>query len=304
MTIRHEPIEPSTNFAPLSIGACATLACTWEATAAKPGNVYRGADFDDVTYADFLTSAAVCGPIIQRASLDGVGATVLAAVSATQRVVATNTNLGTLLLLAPLAAVPRDQRLADGIGPLLDELDTHDTRLVYQAIRAAGAGGLGQTDTADVHVPTPPDGRLVDAMQLAAGRDLVARQYANGFNEVLECSAEWIAAGVAGGWSLAEAIVHAHVRLMATFPDSLIARKCGPAIAQQAADRATAVLALGEPDAADYEAGMADLDFWLRTDGHRRNPGTTADLVAAGLFVLLREGRIDWPVSFYARRND
>jgi triphosphoribosyl-dephospho-CoA synthase len=91
---------------------------------------------------------------------------------------------------------------------------------------------------------------------------------------------------------------------MATFPDSLIARKCGPAIAQQAADRATAVLALGEPDAADYEAGMADLDFWLRTDGHRRNPGTTADLVAAGLFVLLREGRIDWPVSFYARRND
>jgi triphosphoribosyl-dephospho-CoA synthase len=58
-------------------------------------------------------------------------------------------------------------------------------------------------------------------------------------------------------------------------------------------------LASGEPESADYQAAAAELDFWLRSDGHRRNPGTTADLVATGLFVLLRDERLNWPVRFY-----
>ena len=75
-------------------------------TAPKPGNVHRGADFEDVTYVDFVQSAVVVGPILERAAELGVGRTVLEAVRATREAVGTNTNLGTLLLLAPLAAVP------------------------------------------------------------------------------------------------------------------------------------------------------------------------------------------------------
>jgi triphosphoribosyl-dephospho-CoA synthase len=81
---------------------------------------------------------------------------------------------------------------------------------------------------------------------------------------------------------------------MAQEPDSLIQRKCGERAAKEASDRAASVLDAGLPEETAYDDAIGDLDFWLRSDGHRRNPGTTADLVAAGLFVLLRDGRIDW----------
>src|SRR5882724_188827 len=87
----------------LSIGQCATLACIMEATAAKPGNVHRGSDFEDASYPDFVIAAIVIGPILSSAVERSLGQTVLAAVEATQEAVATNTNLGTILLFAPLA---------------------------------------------------------------------------------------------------------------------------------------------------------------------------------------------------------
>ncbi len=286
--------------APLSeirtLGSCATLACLWEATAPKPGNVYRGADFDDATYADFLTSAAVIGPAIEMAAGQGVGAAVLSAVQATQTAVATNTNLGTVLLLAPLAAVPREKSIANGIAEVLSACDEHDTRQVYQAIRTAHPAGLGKVQQADVQeTPTIP---LQEAMRLAASRDLVARQYTNHFQQVQQV-ANSLSQGVQQGWPLAQSIVHSFLTLLAEHPDSLIARKCGDEDASEVSVRSAAVLAQGEPGQEDYERGLTELDFWLRSDGHRRNPGTSADLIAAGLFVLLRDDRLNWPVRFY-----
>ncbi len=282
----------------ISVGACATLACLWEVTAPKPGNVYRGADFEDLTYADFLTSAAVVGPILERSPDKGVGATVLAAVEATRAAVGTNTNLGMLLLLAPLAAVARELPLSAGIVDVLRSLTPRDTRQVYAAIRLAQPGGLGHLDEADVHDAQPPEISLVEAMGMAAHRDLVAQQYVNGFKQVFATS-EQIERCHKGGLPLGEAIVHGYLQLLAKLPDSLIARKCGAAAAREASDRAAAVLESGEPGSSEYQATAAELDFWLRSDGHRRNPGTTADLVAAGLFVLLRDQRLNWPVRFY-----
>jgi triphosphoribosyl-dephospho-CoA synthase len=95
--------------------------------------------------------------------------------------------------------------------------------------------------------------------------------------------------------TLTDAIVYTHVRLMAELPDTLIARKAGTEVAQRSAQLARHVLDAGSPgDEAYYEA-LANFDFWLRSDGRRRNPGTTADLIAAGLFVLLRDELIDPP---------
>ena len=98
----------------LSVGQCATLACLLEATAPKPGNVHRGADFEDLTFTDFVASAVAIGPAMESARQTGVGRAVRDAIAATRRLVSTNTNLGAVLLIAPLAAVPRDQRLAEG----------------------------------------------------------------------------------------------------------------------------------------------------------------------------------------------
>lgn len=279
--------------APLSIGSCATLACLLEATAPKPGNVHRGADFADMTFTDFVVSAAAIGPVMERAAERGVGTTVLDAVRATRQLVPVNTNLGTVLLLAPLAAVPRPQRLDVGVPQVLAGLTARDAEDVYAAIRLAQPGGLGTTADMDVAGTAPQS--LPEAMAAAAERDMVARQYAEGFMHVLQTVAPWIVEGCAGGWSLTDAVIHTQLRMLATYPDSLIARKCGPEAAERAAAIAQRVLNAGRPGDDEYFYELAELDFWLRSDGNRRNPGTTADLIAAGLFVVLRDGLIRPP---------
>lgn len=285
---------------PLTLGGCATLACIWEATAAKPGNVYRGADFDDLTYADFLASATVIGPIIDRTPEQGVGPTILAAVAATRAAVATNTNLGMLLLIAPLAAIPSGLPLSEHIEPVIAALTYEDTCAVYKAIPLAQPGGMGEVAEADVHEPPPAGLTLRDAMAMAADRDLIARQYANGCEEVFR-TADQIERHVVDGQPLGEAIVIAFLELLAAEPDSLIARKGGVDAAREVSQHAATILDSRRHGDEAFHAMRAEYDFWLRADGHRRNPGTTADVIAAALFVLLRENRLAWPVRFYAQ---
>jgi triphosphoribosyl-dephospho-CoA synthase len=277
-----------------TIGQCVALATLLEATAHKPGNVHRGADFEDVTYPEFVAAGIAIAPVLEAAAGRPLGATILAAVEATRRATPRNTNLGTILLLAPLAAVPRSQSLADGVAAILAGLSADDARDCYAAIRLAAPGGLGHVEQADVASTPPAD--LLAAMRLAADRDLVARQYADGFPQVFECVVPWLAADLKAGMAPLDAIVHVHLRLMSEFPDSLIGRKCGAVVARRSANLAAATLAAGPPGSDAYYDSLNDLDFWLRSDGHRRNPGTTADLLAAGLFVLLREGIMNEPL--------
>jgi triphosphoribosyl-dephospho-CoA synthase len=276
------------------VGLCVQVACIWEATARKPGNVHRFRDFDDATYPDFLLSAAALAPVLAAAPGRRVGATVLEGVRATRRVVRSNTNLGIVLLLAPLAAVPEGEDLRTGLNHVLAGLDVEDTRQVYEAIRLAAPGGLGRVPEQDVRdEPTQP---LRQVMALAAGRDLVARQYANGFAEVFDDGVPALLTGLERSGSLEGAIIWGHLHLLARHPDTLIARKRGPAEAAEAAARAGAVLAAQWPHDRAGWAALADLDAWLRAEGHQRNPGATADLVTACLFVLLREGTVPLPV--------
>ena len=289
-----EPHPPQGDPRRLSAGQCATLACLLEATAPKPGNVHRGADFEDVTFVDFAVSAVAIGPAMEAAVHRGVGETALAAVKATQRLTQTNTNLGAILLLAPLAAVPRDRALSDGAPAVLAQLDARDARQVYEAIRLAKPGGLGKVRAMDVHDDPPRD--LLAAMRLAAERDLVARQYTENFAQVFQLVTPRLVACLSDGWTLTQTIIHTHVWLLSRFRDSLIARKCGAEIADLASQKAAAVIRAGGPGDETYVRALADLDFWLRSDGHARNPGAIADLVAAGLFTALREGLINAPL--------
>lgn len=273
----------------LSPGHLAQVACLLEATARKPGNVHRFRDFDDTHYLDFLLSAsAIAGPL-DRARSEGVGVAILAAVEATRSVVATNTNLGMILLLAPLAAVPEGAPLREGVAEVLAGLTVRDASLAYRAIRLAQPGGLGEADDQDV--AAEPTVTLLEAMRLAADRDAVARQYANGYAEVFD-----IAFPVLRGWagrSTQTAIVAAYLTLMAEVPDTLIARKRGMAVAREASARASGALMAHWPKL----DRLADFDAWLRADGHARNPGATADLVTAALFAALRDGTIALPIA-------
>jgi len=277
----------------LDVGLCAQIACIWEATARKPGNVHRFRDFADSAYTDFLLSAAAIAPVMTMACQHRVGITILDAVRVTRRVVGTNTNLGIVLLLAPLASVPPEQELRSGVERVLAGLDVEDARQVYEAIRLASPGGLERVSEQDVH--DEPTQTLRQVMALAADRDLVARQYDNGFAEVFDEGVPAVRLGLEGTGSMEGAILFAHLHLMTRCPDTLIARKRGRAEAEEAARRARAVLATGWPHGRANWAELADLDAWLRAEGHTRNPGATADLLTACLFVLLREDTITLP---------
>src|SRR5262245_36066558 len=160
----------------LCIQHCAKLACILEATARKPGNVNPQASFADLDYVDFVRNALVLGSVIGVSRTYGVGPTVRLSVATCREHVPTNANLGMVLLLVPLAAVPPAQSLEEGVLDVLGRLTMSDARLVYEAIRSAQPGGLGRVDEQDVaHEPTID---LVSAMRLAADRDLIARQYA------------------------------------------------------------------------------------------------------------------------------
>jgi len=267
-------------------GQLAQLACVLEATARKPGNVHPDARFADASYADFVASAIAIGPALDQASTQGVGRAVWLAVEATQRVAPSNTNLGMILLLAPLAAVPADRAIAgaDGVESVLARLTVDDAQQVYAAIRLARPGGLGRVPEQDVdQEPTMP---LRPIMALAASRDGIARQYANGYADVLGVGMPALVEWLDRSGSLERAIIGCALTMLAELGDGLIGRKCGEAVAVEASQRARAALARGAPLRPEP---LAELDRWLRVDGHRRNPGTTADLVTATLYVWLRE---------------
>ena len=149
----------------------------------------------------------------------------LEAVEATRRVVATNSNLGLILLLAPLAAVPAGVPLAPGVASVLEATTHGDARLVYHAIRLARPGGLGSAPEQDV--ADEPTVTLLDAMRLAAEHDLIARQYANGFAEVFDDALVELRSALAAGRSLETAIVAASLMILGApsrYPDRPQAR--------------------------------------------------------------------------------
>jgi triphosphoribosyl-dephospho-CoA synthase len=278
-----------------TVGRLASLACLIEATAPKPGNVHRGADFEDLTFPDFVVSAEVVGYVIDRAEQLSVGDMVLEIVRRTKSVVGTNTNLGIALLFSVLAKCITSVGIDRWrVRQVLDSIDEDDSTAVYQAIRIAKPAGLGTVDRFDVYGPAPFE--LLDAMRLASDRDLIARQYVSCFNDVFDQVTPLIVEGRRQLGSLSDAIVFAQLSLIARHGDSLIHRKCGQYASDHArflADKAIKRCEQGRRE--DYVRAVGELDFWMRSDGHRRNPGTTADLIAAGLFVGLASRQIAPP---------
>jgi triphosphoribosyl-dephospho-CoA synthase len=280
---------PGVRRAPEAVAAAAQLACVLEVGADKPGNITPRHDFADTSYEDMLRSAIALGPEVGRAAERGVGETVLAAVRATRRVAGSNTNLGIALLLAPLArAALLGGPLRERVEEVLAALDLDDARAAYAAIREAGAGGLDEPVEHDVR--DEPDVGLREAMAAAAERDAVAAEYASGYAVTFGLGLPALTRALDDGLRPRDAIVQAYLELLAALPDTLVARKRGRRAAEEVSAGAARVLAAGGVRAGAGRAAVAAFDASLRRDGNALNPGTTADLVTAVLFVALLEG--------------
>jgi triphosphoribosyl-dephospho-CoA synthase len=283
----RKEIESNMSVRAPTIGQLAQLACTWEVLARKAGNVCPGREFPDLTVNDFLKSATAIAPILDQAPTQPLGITILRCIEETRKVVNTNTNLGIVLLLAPLASVPLGEPLQTGVARILAATTIEDSRNVFAAIRLAKPGGLGDVKEQDVKgEPTLP---LRDVMALAAERDLIAAQYADDFASLFSWMVPDLVQRVQHCKNVEQAIVESQITLLIMRPDSHVRRRCGDL---EVAELRQATLEIPPPETPEGRQAYLRFDAWLRSDNHLRNPGTTADLIAAMLFVALREGQI------------
>jgi triphosphoribosyl-dephospho-CoA synthase len=261
-------------------------ACEAELAALKPGNVHIHAAGHGMTVEDFRRSAAAAAaPLCRRGS--AVGKRIDAAVDASWRAVAQNTNLGIILLAAPLlaAAERRGGTLQDRVRRTLADLTVEDARDAFAAIARANPGGLGRA--AEQDVAAPPTVTLLEAMRLAAERDLIARQYADGYAEVFAIGVSGIRRDKQHGLRADCITTRAYLTFLAEFPDSHLARKFGIGVAEAVRSEAAAFLRSlpADPDAA--MAPLLDFDQSLKARG--LNPGTSADLTVASLLAVALE---------------
>jgi triphosphoribosyl-dephospho-CoA synthase len=273
------------------VAQVAQLSCLLEASVPKPGNVSPFRAFADMDYLDFVKSAVAIGPVMAQAAREPVGLVILRAVREVRRWTQANTNLGTVLLLAPLArAACLGGALRQRLSEVLRDLTVEDARWTYEAIRLANPGGLGRVEAQDVW--DTPTVTLREAMRLAAERDAVAREYVTDYAITFQVGAPSLREARSVGLRLPTAVVFAFLRILGEVPDTLIARRRGPQEAQEASRRAREVLACGDLESKKARARLRALDRWLCRCGNARNPGTTADLVCAALFAVLWEDGI------------
>jgi len=290
-------------------------ACALDVATPKPGNVSTHSPGHGMNAAQFLASA--------HASLDAlfaprarVGQRILEAVTRTRAAAGCNTNLGIVLLVAPLAAALDEfgepgntgdtsnthdthdtgefgkhaspaQHWREALSRVLADLDIEDARLAYRAIALANPGGLGDAPEQSVHAP--PTIGLRDAMRLASARDSIARQYANGFADLFDTG---LAAYREAPPDAPEvAMLNVFLAFLGGWPDSHIVRKHGLALAQ------SVTLAAREQHARWRQAPLPPLQSrrtaadpqlaaWdAQLKARAINPGTSADLAVATLFV-------------------
>ncbi|MDM0103512.1 triphosphoribosyl-dephospho-CoA synthase [Variovorax sp. J22R24] len=277
--------------------ACFLRACELDVAVRKPGNVSRASAGHAMTADDFIASAgAVAGPLFERGA--SVGERIEASVDAAWAVANCNTNLGIVLLCAPIARAVElrpdasaPEALQGAIEIVLGELDLADAQAAFRAIARARPGGLGAAPAQDVrHAPSVD---LRTAMALAAHRDSIARQYRDGYGELFELGLPTLgtrfslmAAPVTGApdAGTVAAVQRLYLALLSSVPDSHIVRIHGEAVAHIVMTAAQGWRVRqrchggldGDPDFAAWDAS-------LKAD--HINPGTTADLTVAALLI-------------------
>ena len=269
-----------------TIQNCIVWACEQEVSAPKPGNVNRVSDGHNMEVEDFIKSAHAIAPALTQKGAS-VGKRILAAIQATQSVVNCNTNLGIVLLFAPLCTTIEHCDSFEDIEPQLEKVLTsltiQDAIDTYQAIRLAHAGGLGTVEDQDIS--ETPTITLLQAMDKAKNYDFIAAQYLNNYRDIFRVGFSKLTEAIIYGETVEWATTFAYLYLLSTYPDTLIRRKQGDDIAKMVSLKARYFI--GKANTINkIEELKSGLDVWdneLKSDAI--NPGTTADLIASCLLL-------------------
>lgn len=276
-------------------------ACRYDVLAFKPGNVSLRSPGHGMEADDFLRSAAAAAPCLLGPA-NRLGRDILGAVRATREAAGCNTNLGILLLAAPLlrAALPlceagrwegtgRARALRGSLQGVLAATTRQDSADVFAAIRLANPAGLGSAPAEDVNgTPRLP---LQHVMGLAAHRDRIAAQYVTAYRDVFALGLPRLERAMAGGVRLEDAVTDCYLAFLSLRIDSHVLRKWGRRTAARVRAEAMAVTAALKAceNRRRRMALLSTLDKALKRE--RLNPGTSADLTVASLltFLLIRE---------------
>jgi triphosphoribosyl-dephospho-CoA synthase len=271
-------------------------ACRLDIQARKPGNVSLASPGHGMEASHFIASAQAAAEPLCRPGAP-VGQRIENAVRASWDAAGCNTNLGIVLLCAPLAAAfekgprrPSPVRLREAVERVLHTLDIADAACAYRAIALARPGGLGSAPKQDV--AHPPTINLREAMALAADRDRIAWQYANGHGDLFDLGLpafetalhRSLSSGAGDEDAVIRAMQAAYLHFLATLPDSHIVRKHGPVAAHSVMSEARqwSSQLQGDEDL-QHDPAFAAWDENLKSRG--LNPGTSADLSVATAFV-------------------
>lgn len=253
-------------------------ACLLDVTAVKPGNVGLHGGGHGMRVEDFVRSARAAAPEIARPGLS-VGERIARAISATHDAVGTNTNLGIVLLAAPIAQTALAP--AGSLDTVLAALTIEDAELAFGAIRLANPGGLGHSPRHDVHAPAQVT--LLDAMREAAPRDRIALQYRDRFVDVLGTGHAALTSARERGFDWCRTATAIFLAFLSRYTDSHVERKLGRLEAGALQQAAAASRRLADRDPKGHDGELERWDRALKSRGI--NPGTSADLTVATLFA-------------------
>jgi len=274
-----------------AVAAAYREACLAEITALKPGNVHVFAAGHEMTAGQFEASAHASAPLMGAPDL-AVGSRILGAIERTRQAVGCNTNLGIVLLCAPLAQAALSSArgsLRDRLRRVLGELDVADAEQAFAAIRLAQPGGLGTVPENDVRQQAHVT--LAAAMANAAARDRIAQQYETGFADVFEFGVARLRSDLPRWDSESWATTSVYLGFLARLPDSHIARKFDLARAQAICAAAQSFDKLLQETDIPERIVPTLLAFDAELKGAGINPGTSADLTVASLFALRLQDR-------------
>ena len=270
----------------------------------KPGNVHRTRNYDDMVFQDFVISGVVIGDTMEEVANQAkeiddlskaeLGKFILQAVNETNRWIETNTNLGIMMMCIPIAASAAISNgfdeIQENVGRLMDATTVEDAVNLYDAINVADAGGMGDQEEFDVMSEKAKDElrannqTMYDVLKISAGWDRLANELTSKMPVCFEIGYPTFS----DFWKTCDdvdvinkASVLTFMTILSQVPDTLISRKYGNEIAEAVSRKAEGILKFKDDDS--FVEKLLEFDDYLYENKY--NPGTTADLTAASIFL-------------------